>query len=316
MSRRALTSYLAAAALAFGTAPLLAQENPKQTNPGQRPNTTGSSQGGAVSRPSGGGSSGGGSSTASSPSGGSAAPSSPSRGGSHARPGRDGSASAPSRPQRRAVPRGGARDNSDSSGDHRRVTPGSATASGGDAASGRRAVPAYARPREGRPAIGTAVERRGRPPVSGVVNAGAFFYDPYYRFSNYYSRSPYGFYSAGYGLGLGYFYDPWMGYYSPYGYGGYADPYAGGGYSHYSRDRYREVGALRLKVKPEFGQVYVDGYYVGEVDSFDGIFQKLQIEAGAHRVEIRAPGYETVQFEIMVIPGETVTYKGQLQRIQ
>jgi hypothetical protein len=127
---------------------------------------------------------------------------------------------------------------------------------------------------------------------------------------------PYGYY-AGYGFGVGYFYDPWMwGFYSPYGYGSYDPYYGGGGYSQYSRGRYRDVGSIRLKVKPEFGQVYVDGYYVGEVDSFDGVFQKLPIDAGAHRVEIRAPGYETVQFEVMVIAGETVTYKGEMKRVQ
>ena len=69
-------------------------------------------------------------------------------------------------------------------------------------------------------------------------------------------------------------------------------------------------------MKPEHGQVYVDGYYVGEVDSFDGVFQKLALETGTHRVEIRAEGYETVQFEVMVIRGETVTYKGELKRMQ
>ena len=147
----------------------------------------------------------------------------------------------------------------------------------------------------------------------GGSGSGYYYYDPYYRYSNYYSRYPYGYYYAGYGLGLGYFYDPWMwGYYSPYGYGG--DPYYSGG--GYSREGSRDLGGLRLKVKPEQGQVYVDGYYVGEVDSFDGVFQKLQIEAGAHRVEIRADGYETVQFEVMVTPGETVTYKGDMKRIQ
>lgn len=147
----------------------------------------------------------------------------------------------------------------------------------------------------------------------GGVGSGYYYYDPYYRYSNYYSRYPYGYYYAGYGLGLGYFYDPLMwGYYSPYGYGG--DPYYSGG--GYSREGHRDLGGLRLKVKPEQGQVYVDGYYVGEVDSFDGVFQKLQIEPGAHRIEIRADGFESVQFEVMVTPGETVTYKGDMKRIQ
>ena len=76
------------------------------------------------------------------------------------------------------------------------------------------------------------------------------------------------------------------------------------------------MGAIRLKVKPTNAQVFIDGYYVGVVDSFDGAFQRLSIESGSHRVEIRAEGYETAQFEVMVMPGETMTYKGELKRIQ
>jgi hypothetical protein len=330
-----MTSYLSAAVMAFGTAPVFAQENPKAEQ-GQRPNSSGGSQGSAVSRPSGGTSgggsstsgggsstSGGGSSTSSSAGSAGRGPSSGSSGsssagsGSRARPGSGGYSTdvAPPRPERRAVPR-----DTGSSGDQRRVSPGTGSTPSTDASNDRRrAVPAYSRPNNGRPAIGEAVERRGRPPVNGGVGGSYYYYDPYYRFGNYRNRSPYGYYSSGYGFGMGYFYDPAMwGYYSPYGYGGGYDPYygSGGGYGGYSRESYRDVGALRLKVKPEHGQVYVDGYYVGEIDSFDGVFQKLPIEAGAHRVEIRAPGYETVQFEVMVIAGETVTYKGDLKRVQ
>jgi hypothetical protein len=326
MSRRALTTYLAAAALALGTAPLLAQENPKpNSEQGARPNPSGSSSrpGTAAGRPSGGGSSGGAGTSSTSGGGSSSGGERPSSG-SRARPGGGGfdTSFAPARPERRAAPRDRSSANSGAnagSSDQRRVAPGSATA-GADASNDRRrAVPAYARPRNGRPVIGTALERRPLTATTGGIGAGSFYYyDPYYRFSNYYSRVPYGYY-AGYGFGVGYLYDPWMwGFYSPYGYGGY-DPYyggGGGGYGQYSRGRYSDVGSLRLKVKPEHGQVYVDGYYVGEVDSFDGVFQKLPIDAGAHRVEIRAPGYETVQFEVMVIAGETVTYKGELKRVQ
>ena len=69
-------------------------------------------------------------------------------------------------------------------------------------------------------------------------------------------------------------------------------------------------------MKPNNAQVFIDGYYVGLVDSFDGAFQRLGIEAGAHKVEIRAEGYETAQLDVMVTPGETVTYKGDLKRIK
>ena len=142
---------------------------------------------------------------------------------------------------------------------------------------------------------------------------GYGYYDPYYnrRYSSYWSP-------FGYGYGLGYFaYDPYMfggGYPSGYGgYGGY-ESYGGGSYG--ASQSFGEVGGIRLKVKPSNAQVYVDGFYVGVIDSFDGMFQKLGIEAGTHKVEVRAEGYESVQFEVMVMPGETVTYKGELKRIQ
>ena len=60
----------------------------------------------------------------------------------------------------------------------------------------------------------------------------------------------------------------------------------------------------------------MDGYFVGDVDSFDGMFQRLTIDAGPHKIEIRAPGYETVQFDVLITPGDTVTYKGDLERIK
>ena len=320
MTRRAWTSIFTAAAITIAV-PLAAQEK------GARPNSgSGGGGGSAVSRPSGGsgggGTSSGGGSSMSSPSGGSG-----SGGSSVSRPsgsggGDEGYRAAPARPERRtgaaAVPRG---NNGESS---RRVSPGQGVNASADGDNGdrRRAVPVHSRPRDGRPAVGSATGRT-RPPYS----SGAYgnYYDPFNRYGYYFSRYPYGYYYPSYGFGVGYFYDPWMwGYYSPYGYGGYYDPYAGGGYygggggygygGTYSRQRYRDTGSLRLKVQPRQGQVYVDGYYVGEVDSFDGVFQRLSLEAGAHRIEIRAEGFETAQFEVLIVAGETVTYKGELVR--
>jgi hypothetical protein len=60
----------------------------------------------------------------------------------------------------------------------------------------------------------------------------------------------------------------------------------------------------------------VDGYYVGVVDEFDGLFQKLHIESGAHRVEVRAAGYETLEFDVRISPEHTTTYQGELKRVQ
>jgi PEGA domain len=144
---------------------------------------------------------------------------------------------------------------------------------------------------------------------------------------NIYPYYPWGFWGPGYGFGLGYlYYDPWYGGYG-YGYpGGYGDDfgyggYSGGGYSgggggYGVSQSYRDNGSLRLKIDPKQAQVYIDGYYVGLVDSFDGAFQKLGIEGGGHRVELKAEGYEPLQFEVLITPGETVTYKGEMKRIK
>ena len=59
------------------------------------------------------------------------------------------------------------------------------------------------------------------------------------------------------------------------GYGGYPG-YYGGSYSGYTSS-YRDTGGLRLKVKPRDAQVLVDGYFVGTVDDFDGVFQRLDL---------------------------------------
>ncbi len=136
---------------------------------------------------------------------------------------------------------------------------------------------------DGQPRTGRAVPRRGaRPPA----------YDP-----------PIGFYPWGWGgLGFGGFYG---GYYGPV-----YDPWYYGG-QYYSEG----YGELKLKVKPRHAVVYVDGYYVGEVDEFDGIFQSLHIEPGPHRIEIEASGYEPLTFDIRILPGRTITYNGELERL-
>jgi hypothetical protein len=74
-------------------------------------------------------------------------------------------------------------------------------------------------------------------------------------------------------------------------------------------------GALRLKVKPREAQVFVDGYYVGIVDEFDGVFQRLHLEPGGHRIEIRAAGFEPLTFDVQIRWDDTTTYEGLLRRL-
>jgi PEGA domain len=130
--------------------------------------------------------------------------------------------------------------------------------------------------------------RRSYPYGYGGFGLGYFYYDPYRWFPDYYG----GVYSGG----------------GPYGYGGYygGAPGYGGGYGY-------DVGQLRLRVTPRDAEVYVDGYYAGTVDDYDGIAQSLTLESGPYRIELVAPGYEPLEFQVRITPGQKVTYRGDLK---
>jgi hypothetical protein len=217
----------------------------------------------------------------------------------------------------RAVPRGSDSISGSPSSTERR-----AGGSGSSNDPSRDAIPTYSRPRDGRQGTGVAVDR----PAGYYGGGGGNSYPVYvYPYPGYYGR----YYYPGYAFGLGYFYDP--SWYDPYYYGGlygggYGGGYYGGGGGGYYGGGYQggsgsssygqgPQGSLRLKIKPRDGKVYVDGYFVGTVDEFDGVFQKLNIDAGAHRIEIKAPGHEETSFEVLITPNDTVTYKGELKPI-
>jgi len=119
-----------------------------------------------------------------------------------------------------------------------------------------------------------------------------------------------GFYPWGWaGLGFGGYYGGYYGYYDPWldGGGYYGQSYVTSGY---------DDGMLRLKMKPRDGMVYVDGFFAGVVDDFDGVFQHLRIEAGPHHIEVRADGYEPLELDVQIQRGRQITYSGDLKRIQ
>ena len=184
------------------------------------------------------------------------------------------------------------------------------------------AVPRGSRPQGDNPQVGTAVPRDAPPPPTSrpdgvrrraggrdrsvVVPPGrrtvivrpapyGYYYSPY----SYY---PYGYRS----FGLGYFY------YDPYAWspGAYA-PYAYGSPRSYSLF---DIGELRLDVLPRHAQVFVDGYYAGIVDDFDGVFQAVKLAPGVYRIEIVAPGLETLTVDVRIDPGQKVRYRGELRR--
>ncbi|MPY87734.1 MAG: PEGA domain-containing protein [Luteitalea sp.] len=198
--------------------------------------------------------------------------------------------SEPSRP-RTAVPRGRS---------------GSVTSTG----TARRKAPEYSRPRGNSPVVGHAVPRRG---VSGGGGSTIIV-------------RPRSYYPWGFGWGSGYFYDPlWWGggYWNPYwgpAWGGYwghglGPGYSGGpgyhgGYGAYVPD---DRGSLRLKVRPREAEVFVEGDFVGQVDDFDGAFQRLHLPPGRHEIQVEAPGYAPLEFSVLIVRDQTVTYRGELK---
>jgi hypothetical protein len=71
-------------------------------------------------------------------------------------------------------------------------------------------------------------------------------------------------------------------------------------------------GALLLDLRPAASvQVYVDGYYTGVTDVIGSV---LDLEPGAHAIELRASGYEPLAFDVRIAPDERVVYQGQLTK--
>ena len=186
------------------------------------------------------------------------------------------------------------------------------SSSSGGSSSGRTAVSGGSGSRSGGASggsYGTAQPRQRYPnrnadgsyAAGHAVPRGSYPTHPIYRppYHPWYgSWYPWGF--GSYGLGF-YFWDPyWYGGPYQYGYG-----YVGGG-------DYEECG-VRLLVKPRDAQVYVDGFYVGVVDEFDGIFQVLRVSEGPHRIEIRKEGFETLVFDIRATYDHTLKIRGELQ---
>lgn len=152
--------------------------------------------------------------------------------------------------------------------------------------------------------------RAGRPPAAVAAPS----YRPYY-YRPYRPGVSLGFYYGSpwfigpYSYGLGYYYGYPYGYRYGYGYGGY--PAYGGAYRGYGTQAY---GGVRIAVAQRDAEVYVDGYYAGIVDDFDGSLQRVDLEPGPHHIEVSAEGYEPVSFDVKVEPGQTITYRAALRQ--
>ena len=74
-------------------------------------------------------------------------------------------------------------------------------------------------------------------------------------------------------------------------------------------------GKLRLEVAPNSAQVVIDGFLMGTVEEISRLGTGLDLAAGWHRLEFRAPGYVTPAVNVTIEANRTFTYRGDLQPI-
>jgi hypothetical protein len=123
-------------------------------------------------------------------------------------------------------------------------------------------------------------QRRGRGPSRVVVVGAPYFYDPFY--------SP--------------FYSPWFG--PHWGY-----PYPYGGY------RLAREASIRLEVEPRNASVFVDGYFAGTVDNFDGVFQRLHVDPGVHEIVVYLEGYRSIRERLYIGPNSSRKITREMEKL-
>ena len=132
------------------------------------------------------------------------------------------------------------------------------------------------------PARAEAQGRRYRRVPSRVVIVSGFYADPFW-------------------------YDPWYGYGYQYPFG--PPPFR---YPYYA---YEPTASIRVEVRPKDAEVYVDGYYAGVVDDFDGMFQRLDVEPGEHEIALYLDGYRSVKQRVYTTPRHTFKLKYTMERL-
>jgi PEGA domain len=207
----------------------------------------------------------------------------------------------------RAVPRGGGSSGGSSAGSSHHSSSGSSSGSSGSSYSGdssssgsrhhSRPPQTDAQRRKPTPGTGTGY-RHGHGGRGGYYGGYGGYYGSYgYPYWNY-----------------GYYWSPW--YYPSYGgwYGGYGHYGYGPSYGYGYRRGYGNAGSVRVMVEPRQTKVYVDDYYAGVADDFDGIFQRLNLSSGRHDISLRLDGFETHRVKLYVPLDGTIKIKHEMVR--
>jgi hypothetical protein len=208
--------------------------------------------------------------------------------------------------QDHAVPRGGGGGGGSSGGGGSHPSPGVSSSgggsqsspgySGGSSSGSGSSSPSTAERRHPRAGTGSGSGGGYYPGYPSYPGWGGGGYYPGY-WGSWWPYGSYGWYGGGYG-----------------GYYGYPWGWGGGGTVYHQIER--ESGAVRVLVDPSEARVYVDGYYSGTVDDFDGLFQRLSISSGRHEIALKLEGYKTHRMKVYVAPDSTLKLHHELEKGQ
>jgi len=73
--------------------------------------------------------------------------------------------------------------------------------------------------------------------------------------------------------------------------------------------------SVRFDVKPKDAAVYIDGYYAGLVDDYDGAFQRLRTAAGGHEITLFLEGYRTYSEQVYLSADNTFKLRHRMERL-
>jgi hypothetical protein len=194
-----------------------------------------------------------------------------------------------------------------------RRTPDSQSGKRGSGESQGKAVPRGEAPKRAEPAPnqGRAVPRDEPRRSSPSARAPSRAAPPVRNVPGRYHAAPRAYSFPPIDVRLSYYYHPYFGfYYGPY-YGPFY-PYPGPFVRH---TRY-SASAIRVRVQPDQAEVYVNGYYAGIVDDFNGAFQRLYVPAGEHHLEFRLHGYLSIRQDVYVAPGDTLEVVHKMQPLR
>ena len=73
--------------------------------------------------------------------------------------------------------------------------------------------------------------------------------------------------------------------------------------------------SVQFDVTPRQAEVFIDGYYAGIVDDFDGMFQRLRLEPGQHEITLYLDGYRTSRQRVYLVRDRTFKVRLQMEAL-